>query len=524
LVGARDGFNPSWLLAAACLLLAAPAQAQQVTEAQAETPSPASSSGSLGASVSPEAPPTPPAPGGRAPSFGMPTDPDAWVFRIGGRVSGFAQVGLGRKPAGASAGRGTSLHTPPLVVGKSPFWAGPGGSLNFQYGTQTVMAFVSVEAALAGQEWQGYYAGEHGPRIRTAYVAVNPEPMGDLRLRFQVGAFPSNYGAPGPWGWGVYGPVLAVHGYGGTAAATYDLSPSKRLSFEYGVAGVPEVDEGTARGTYTDWPEAGLSTIVHHAHAGLSIENKYFAKLHLARADGNNLRRYLDDDDTTPDQVEHGTDGRMDVAALELRWVGDPYGQLGVTPVYWNFDNALSVHDGIWWGLDWTAGGREMTNKFLGPQSGGTGQIAAVSAEYDFSVKRMLMYPQQFDGNGTDLRVSLAFLPFLTVQSEDPSYDGSGGYFVGASVEHVMLPWLSAAYHVYGESRDAATVDVAARVKRGKWTSYSGTLGLILHSSWQSQDRIALAYTRYFYSHFTDSNPALPLDRDVFTLGGSVAF
>lgn len=522
-VGPKSGLHPAWLAAAACLLLPVAARAEDPQPASPETGGLPSSSGSIGASVSPEAPPTPPAPGGRAPSFGTSTDPDAWVFRIGGRVSGFAQVGLGRKPAGSSAARGTALHTPPLIVGKSPFWAGPGGSLNFQYGTQTVMAFVSVEAALAGQEWQGYYANEHGPRIRTAYLAVNPEPMGDLRLRFQVGAFPSNYGAPGPWGWGIYGPVLAVHGYGGTASATYDLSPSKRLSFEYGVAAVPEVDEGVARGTYTDWPEAGLSTIVHHAHAGLSIENKYFAKLHLARAAGSNLRRYLDDDDTTV-QVEQGSDGRMDVAALELRWVGDPYGQLGVTPVYWNFKDALSVHDGIWWGLDWTAGGREMTNKFLGAASGGNGQIAAVTAQYDFSVKRMLMHPQPFDGNGPDLRVSLAFLPFFTLQSEDPSYDRKGGYFVGASVEHVMLSWLSAAYHVYGESRDGATVDVAARVKRGKWTSYSGTLGLILHSSWQSQDRIALAYTRYFYSHFTDNNPALPLDRDVFTLGGSVAF
>jgi hypothetical protein len=214
----------------------------------------------------------------------------------------------------------------------------------------------------------------------------------------------------------------------------------------------------------------------------------------------------------------------MDVAALELKWVADPYGQLGVTPVYWSFDNALSVHDGIWWGLDWTAGGREMTNKFLGPQSQGTGDIAAVTAEYDFSVKRMLMHPQPFDGNGPDLRVALAVLPFWAVKSADASYDDSSGYYLGASLEHVILPWLSTAYHVFGESRDGATVDITGRAKRGTWTTYSGTVGLVLHSSWQSQDRVALAYTRYFYSNFTDSNPALPLDRDVLTLGGSVAF
>jgi hypothetical protein len=245
--------------------------------------------------------------------------------------------------------------------------------------------------------------------------------------------------------------------------------------------------------------------------------------LHLARADGRNMRRFLDDDPKTV-EVEHGRDGRMDVAALELRWVADPYGQLGVTPVYWGFKNALSVHDGIWWGLDWTAGGREMTNKFLGPQSNGTGRIAAISTEYDFSLKRMLMHPRPFDGNGPDLRVALAFLPFWTLKSQDPSYDRSHGYYLGATFEHVMLSWLSASYQLYGESREGATVDVSGNAKRDQWTTYNATVGVILHSSWQSQDRLVLAYSRYFYSHFTDSNPTAPLDRDVLTLGGSVAF
>jgi hypothetical protein len=381
-----------------------------------EAPEPISLPGSPaapGVGLSPEAPPTPPPPGGRAPAFGTPSDPEAWVFRLGGRISGFGQVGIGGTPSYADANGGDSgspLHTPPRTVGRSPIWAGPGATLNFQYGSQTVMTFVSVEASLAANEWRGYYAGQYGPRIRTAYVAVNPAPLGDWRLRVQVGAFPANYGAPGPWGWGLFGPVLAVHGYGGLATGNYELAPNLTLYLEYGLAGVSAIDEAFARGTYTDWPEVGISTIVHHAHVGLSLENKYFAKLHFAHATGRNLRVYLDDNPATP-QVEHRPDGRMDVAALETRLVADPYGQLGITAAYWNFKDALSVHDGIWWGIDWTAGGREMTNKFLGPQSGGNGQIAAVSIEYDFSLKRILLSPQSFDGNGQDLRVALAFLP-----------------------------------------------------------------------------------------------------------------
>lgn len=435
-------------------------------------------------------------------------------------------MGLGRDPANPPpGGSGSSpFHTPPFVVGGSPFYAGTAAKLDFQYGNQTVMAYVSYEASLTGSEWNGYQNTKAGPRVRTAYVSVTPAPLGDLRLRFQVGAFPSHYGAPGQWGWGTFGPVLAVHGYGGNAAADYSLTPDTLASFEYGITGVPEMNEAFVRGTFTEWPETGLSTVVNHAHAGVSYKNQYFAKAHFARADGRNMRLYLDDVATTTDVIERKTDGRIDVAALELRWVKDPFGQLGVTPVYWNFKDAQTVHDGIWWGIDWTAGGREMTGSFLGPQSNGTGQIAAVSVEYDFSASRIIRYPEPFDGNGRDLRVALAYMPHWTLKSKDPNFDGASGYRLSANLEYVMLPWLSANAILMGQSRDAATVDVNAEYETGTSTAYNATLGLILHSDWQSRDRMVLAYTRYFYSDFTDSNAEQPLDRDVFTLGASLAF
>lgn len=480
------------------------------------------SSRPVGVGMSPEAPPTPPAAGGRAPSFGAPVDPDAWALRIGGRFSAWGRIGLGRTPADRPSHE-TPWHTPPLILGRSPLYSGTAASLSFQYGNPIIMAYASYEAALAAPEWEGYQRSENGPRVRAAYVTVTPPPLGRARLRFQVGAFPVNYGAPGPWGWGLFGPVLAIHGYGGLAAADYELSAGKVLSLEYGVSAVGAVPEAFVRGTFTQWPETGLSSIVHHAHAGLSFKNKYFVKLHLAHADGRDMRQFLDDDPNTVD-VERGRDGRMQVAALELRAIEDPWGQLGITPVFWNLKNARSLHDGIWWGLDWTAGGREMTGKFLGSQSAGTGQLAAISAEYDFSLSRLLAAPKPFDGNGPDLRVALAFLPFWTLKTDDPSYHGADGYFVGATFEHVLLSWLSTTYRLFGESRDSTSVDGTGARARGRWAAFNASGGLALHSDWQSQDRMELVYTRHFYSDLTDNNPAQPLDRDVFTLGASMAF
>jgi hypothetical protein len=214
------------------------------------------------------------------------------------------------------------------------------------------------------------------------------------------------------------------------------------------------------------------------------------------------------------------------VGALELRWVGDPYGQVGVTPVMWDFSHGFAVHDALWWGLDWTAGGREMGSKFLGPEarSHGTGRIVAVSTEYDFSVARILKHPATFDGNGPDLRVAVSFIPFWTLRSDDPTYDSADGYFIGADLQYVLRSWISTAFRLFGESRDSATTDILGQPVKGRWTTYNGTIGLVFHSDWQSRDRIELAYSAYFYSDFADNNPQRPLDRQVITLGGSLAF
>lgn len=474
--------------------------------------------------LSPEAPPRPPAPGGRAPSFGARTNPDAWSFQLSGRFSAWSQIGIGRSPEHPPDDYSSpNLHAPPLIAGPSPLYAGAASQLNFQYGNQTVRAFVSYEAWLNSPEYQGYYRSEDGARFRNAYVRFTPEAAGSLRLAFQVGAFPVHYGAPGPWGWGTFGPVFAIHGYGGLGSLDYDLTPDSVLSLEYGVSAVGAVDEGFVRGTYTQWPENGLSSIVNHGHAGLSYKNKYFAKLHYAYTSGRNFRNYLDDDPDTP-ELERDPDGRIHVAALELRWVEDPYGQLGVTPVFYDFDHATSVHDGFWWGIGWTAGGREMTGKYLGRLSEGTGKIAGVSTEYNFSVSRILSHPEPFDGNGRDLRVSVAFFPHWTVSTDDPSYEGADGYLFGATAEHVLLSWLSTTYRVFGESADSTVVDVTGTPQKGRWSAFNATVGLALHSDWQSPDRFELAYSRYFYSDFADNNPEQPLDREVFTLGASLAF
>ena len=147
-----------------------------------------------------------------------------------------------------------------------------------------------------------------------------------------------------------------------------------------------------------------------------------------------------------------------------------------------------------------------------------------MSTEYTVSVARLLAHPEPFDGNGPDLRVAVAFIPFWTLATDQPSYDGADGYFLGATFQHVLLSWLSTTYRFFGENRDATVTDITGNPKRGRYAAYTATLGLAFHSDWQSRDRMEIAYSRYFYSDFTDNNPAQPLDREVFTFGASIVF
>jgi hypothetical protein len=475
-----------------------------------------------GLGLSPDAPPVGPAPGGRAPSFGAPTEKDEWAFRIGGRFSGWESVGIGRRPDNPPAGyKGTPLHVPARTLGRQPFWSGAGATLSLQFGNAVVSSTVLFYARFSGKERQGYFSPQNGPSIGQAYLTVRPEPLGRLRLNFKVGAFVENYAGPGQWGWGIYGPMLALRGYGETTNAEYDVGPNWRLYLTHGFLGVPGVPEDYLRGEYHSWIETGISTFVHHAHVGVSFKNQYSLKLHYASAYGTDERKYLPPFLTPPSSApppvlsSPGADGRLDTYVLETRWMADPYGQLGVSAAYWNFKDAASVGDGIWWGIDWTQGARELVNKFLGPASRGNGALAAVSAEYDMSVARILAHPRTFDGRSQDVRVAVAALRYWTLASRDPFYEHKAGYYAGTQLEFVALSWVRATFQTYLENRYTAF---------GRWMAASISPGIAFSSDWLSTDRIMLAYTRNFYSDVTDNNSALRLDRDVVTLGAYMTF
>ncbi|HLK90934.1 MAG TPA: hypothetical protein VKZ18_13635 [Polyangia bacterium] len=465
----------------------------------------------IGLGLSPEAPHVEPAPGGRAPSFGAPNDDPSSSFRIGGRFFGWEAVGIGQHPGTQPQGySGTAIHAPLLSTGKIPFWGGAGGTLNLQYGTKHLTAYVAYYFRTNSDVYNGYWNPALGPGFGTAYLLMTPDPLGSLHLQFRVGAFVENYAGPGQWGWGIFGPMLALRGYGYTATGDWDLNRRVHMQLVQGFLIVPGVSEDFPRGDYNSWIETGVSSYVAHAHVGWTLDNQWIFRLHYATDHGTDERTYLKTFLGTPPQ-----DGRMDVYLGEVRWTGVPWGQFGISGGLYNFTHAAAVGDGIWWGIDFTQGARDMTNKFLGPQSGGNGAVATIGGEWDFSVSSLLWYPRSFTGQAPDLRVSIAAQLTRTVATDDPNYKNMNGYYTGIETEYRFSQLFSLTLQTYGETRGSYL---------GDFSVYSINPGIAFHSDWLSTDRIQLIYGRRFYSRAADPNSAQPLDRNMLALGGYITF
>jgi hypothetical protein len=517
-------------IAANILLLVASGAARAQGDTAAATDSSPGSAILPGLGLSPQAPPVPPAPGGRAPSFGAPSEKSAATFRFGGRFFGYEAVGIGRAPSNPPPGySGTALHVPMLSQGKLPFWGGAGATINASYGTPTLSAFVTYYFQANGKEYQSYNGPQQGPGFGATYLSINPDRIGAVRLSFKIGNFVEVYGGPGQWGWGIFGPLLALRGLGYGASGEWDVTRDLRLSLTQGFMVVSGVPEDFPRGDYNSWLETGVSSWLHHAHLGLDYKNQYHLKLHYASDHGTDDRTHLKN---SLGQMSY-PDGRFDTYLAEFGWDGAPWGHVGVTGGLYDLHQATAVADGVWWTTDWTQGAQDMIKKYLGVGSNGTGKVLVVGAEWDFSISTMLWHPRSFTGNAPDIGVKIAGMITRTLQTDDPLFKNATGYYFGIEGEYKMTEHLSSFLKVYGESRDANMVvpfypagsdTPSLAYPNQRWSAYSINPGIAYRTNWLSTDRIELYYGRRFYSSAVDNNSAKPLDHHMVALGGYVTF
>ena len=296
--------------------------------------------------------------------------------------------------------------------------------------------------------------------FKDAFITYKPY-TGLVATKLMVGVYPERYGAMGQYTTGAYGTALigTISGIGATTTMLFPFEGDLDLKLEGGVKGdlnhapmglIPEPSNDFASSVQG-------STFAGHVHASLGYREIVTAQLHYIsswsqddRSDG------FDDPTTAANEALTRQDGTLKVAGADAVVNGGRFGYLYLGGAKISGRHTESIHNLVT--VQDSGGGKDLSERFFGPGSNGTGTMLLLGAQYSLSLGTLLRYPVEFDGDGPDLTIS-AFGISGHVTSEDPAYNGKSMLKYGGELTYSMLPWLAASGrldHVMPDTSDAA--------------------------------------------------------------------
>jgi len=430
-------------------------------------------------------------------------------------------------PPGQSS---TVFHVPPQTVDEYQSFVGtstmPGNwvQMNFRYGNRDVSANLTLSTWNPSAPTTYYQLGSQG-FVNNAFITYNVPPLAKLRLRATLGYFFNNYGNLGPYTAGIYQSpyVGGVRGIGETLAGEYPLTPQVSFVLEDGIMG--NRNGRSPAGTAPANPNGSADPLfaasyVHHLHVGVvrKTETTMRAQLHYlvnwAQDDrpqydvnGNPMR---DNMVTRGINEAHIPDGRITVFGVDASITHPIFGLLAFGASHIDARNSWPLR-GL---LTFAGEGQQLTERWLGNDTNGTGQVDVAGINWSGSLGRILASPRPFDANGPDLLINAGA---VIAQSRTPSlcgdaptcFDGRVRYKFGADALYAFLPWLAVGGrfdHVAPNSKDSSeTFNVAA----GR---------VVFKTDWQSRESIMLLYAKWFYGanthpEYSSLTSSLPLPR-----------
>jgi hypothetical protein len=458
-------------------------------------------------------------PGGLTPAYGQRTaDEGDWRFDFHGFITMPLRAGLNKRAGGATTDQHLDvLHAPPVVPDYRDSFTyttvvpQPYAQLNFSYGNSVVTGNVIILSRTATTA-ASFYNPPDQSGISDAFVNFRlPNVVRHVHLDVNVGATTNRYGTMGEYDEGKYGtPVIArVNGVGENVVAKIGLGNGV-LALEQGFQG--QFDKFPADVLPAGWngfgdPNAG-SGFVNHLHAG-------FGYLSTAAIGVHYLQAWTQDDRASQSFVP---DGKLRVLGADLRLTTGNLGHLYVAVARVNADAVGSV--GRVLEIMNTGSGQGLIDNYLGAQSGGTGTLTTLAAQYDVSIKSILRYPQVFAGDSRDVVVSL-FGMQTRVTSGDPTAGGVTKRKLGGEAACSLYSWLAASVRVDRVVPDSNDSTQSFSIVSPR---------LIFRSKWQSHDQVVLQYSRFMYGsgvHVRSGYPAMvdPTinpDRDMVSLSASM--
>jgi hypothetical protein len=473
----------------------------------------------VGLGLTPGTPQVGTLPGGTVPAYGQKAkDEQDYRFDFHGFLTMPLRLGLNERAGTVTTEqKNLVIHAPPVVPDyrDSFVYTGivpePYAQLAFLYGNSVVTGTAIIKARTASTA-ATFFDPPLQSGITDAFITFNLPNLGKgMHLGINVGAFSNRYGTMGEYDEGHYGtPIIGrTNGVGENVVARLALGDWV-VAAEQGFQG--QLDKPPVGLVSDGWngfadPNTGTS-LVHHEHLGINYRRQLTLGLHYMQA--------WSQDDRAAQALQ--PDGTITVAGADVRFSASHLGHFYLGSSYTDAERSRSV--GRILEVLNTQGGPGLMRNYLGPNSGGSGQLFTLASEYNLSLARLLLYPNDYDGLSPDIVISL-FGMYTHVSSADPAFDSVDKIKIGGEGTYTLASWFAASLrldHVrpnLDDSEQAFSV-ISPRV--------------IFRSDWQSRDQVVLQYSRFIYGdnvvvrsgYPAEEDPTLEPDEHVVSLSASM--
>jgi hypothetical protein len=461
--------------------------------------------------LDPSAPQAGALPGGMAIGPARAADDKEWRFDFHGLIRAPLNVGLNERENRQPGESKGVLHAPPVVPEDLETFSHTGViptpyvQLNFSYGNGTVSGNVSMVARQPSVS-VGFFDPPSQLGVNDLFLRVVPDISSRVKLELHVGAFSSRYGAGGEYDEGRYDtPLIArINGAGEHVQAAIGFG-ALTLLLEQGIVG--STSKASSDLTPEGWndfadPNVG-STFANHLHAGLNYKG-------IGTLGAHYVHTFSQDDRATG---AIAPDGSIGILAADLRLTLGRFGHLYTAISHTKAEDARTVGRVV--EVLNTRGGPGLMDEYLGPASGGNGELLTFGGQYDLSIGRLVSYPVPFSGDGPDLFVSV-FGMLAKVQSDDPGFDDRTKTKFGVEATYSLLSWLAASARYDQVSpnlgRDRA---ISPDANDGRYAFSVISPRIIFRTDWQATDQIVLQYSHWMNGSLTTVRTGYPPEYDV---------
>jgi len=472
-------------------------------------------------------------PGGMTPGFAAPLPPNDWTFQFTGFMNITAQYSIGQRPNPAPGQSSTVFHSPPSTVDEYQSFVGtstqPGNwiQMNFRYGTRDVSANLTLSTWNPSVPTSYYQLGSQN-FVSNAFITYTVPELGRLRLRATLGYFFNNYGNLGQYTAGMYQMpyVGAARGVGELLGGELPLTPLVSLVFEDGIMG--NRNGHAPAGNVMANPNNSVDPVfpaayVHHLHVGLvrKTEVTLRAQLHWMVNWARDERPQFNPDGTPlSDNMftrgineAHIPDGKISVYGIDASMTHPTWGMVAVGGSHIDAHDAWPLRGLLTFGGE----GRDLTERWLGVDTNGTGHVDAAGINWSLSLGRILASPRPFDSNAPDLVINTGAVVGVSrtdslcdAQATSPTcFKDRWRHKYGVDALYAFLPYMAAGVRVDR---------VVPNSKDSQETFHVLAARLIFKTDWQSRESIMLLYAKWFngpHTHPENSElfSGLPIQR-----------